>query len=153
MEVFRLTKKKYANDLSGFGAARYGNRWNSKGVEMVYTAESRALAMAEVMVHLPLSSLPSGYVMVQIEVPDELPEERISVNQLPFNWNCHPPIPQTQSIGDHFIHLNQFAILKVPSTIVPGDFNILINTNHPSFKHIKIKDISDFPFDARLFRG
>ena len=42
MEVYRLAREKYAKKLSGVGAAKYGNRWNSKGVEIIYTASSRA---------------------------------------------------------------------------------------------------------------
>jgi len=51
MEVFRLSRAKYADQLSGYGAALKGARWNSRGVEMIYAAENRSLAMAEVLVH------------------------------------------------------------------------------------------------------
>ena len=42
MKVFRLSKKKYAEELSGKGASKSGNRLNSKGTEIIYTAESRS---------------------------------------------------------------------------------------------------------------
>ena len=42
MKVFRLSKKKYAEELSGKGASKSGNRSNSKGTEIIYTAESRS---------------------------------------------------------------------------------------------------------------
>ena len=72
MRVFRLSKRKYSKELNGKGAAKSGNRWNSKGTEIIYTAESRALAMAEVAVHLTLATLPSDYVMIEIEIPDNI---------------------------------------------------------------------------------
>jgi RES domain-containing protein len=53
MLVFRLSRKKYAGELTEKGAALSGNRWNSKAVQMICCADSRALAMAEVVVHLP----------------------------------------------------------------------------------------------------
>jgi hypothetical protein len=31
MELYRLTKEKYGNDISGTGAFLAGGRWNSKG--------------------------------------------------------------------------------------------------------------------------
>ena len=72
MRVFRLSKRKYSKELNGKGAAKSGNRWNSKGTEIIYTAESRALAMAEVAVHLTLATLPSDYVLIEIEIPDNI---------------------------------------------------------------------------------
>jgi len=51
MAVFRLAREKYARDLNGKSAAIFGNRWYSNGVEVLYTAESRALAMTELPVH------------------------------------------------------------------------------------------------------
>ena len=103
MRVFRLSREKYANDLSGKGAAIFGNRWNSKGIEMLYTAESRALAMAEVLVHLSLANLPDDYMMIEIEIPDSIQVEILNFNSLSENWNSNPLNPQTQGFGDAFI--------------------------------------------------
>ena len=66
MEVFRLTREKFSKELSGKGAALKGARWNSIGVELIYTALNRSLAMAEVAVHFTLATLPSDYMMVTI---------------------------------------------------------------------------------------
>jgi RES domain-containing protein len=46
MELFRLCREKYIKPLSGKGAAIKGARWNSVGVELIYTASNRSLAMA-----------------------------------------------------------------------------------------------------------
>ena len=54
MIVYRITKSPYRKDLSGMGAKLYGGRWNSKGIPLIYCSESRALAYAEVAIHLPL---------------------------------------------------------------------------------------------------
>ena len=48
MEAYRLSRTKFADTLSGKGAALKGARWNSIGVEIIYTAGNRSLAMAEV---------------------------------------------------------------------------------------------------------
>ena len=152
MRVYRLSRGKYAKDLSGKGAAKFGNRWNSKGVEMFYTAESRALAMAEVLVHLSLGALPDDYMMIEIEVPDSIEVEILSANRLDENWNSNPLDPQTQALGDSFIQAREICIFQVPSAVVKGDFNYLLNPNHPEFGKIKIVSIIAFPFDNRIFK-
>lgn len=151
MDVFRLTRRRYADTLSGVGAAKSGNRWNSRGVEMIYTAQSRALALAEVAVHLTLAVVPSDFVMMVIDIPESVTYDQFSFDDLPENWHIHPPIRDTQRIGDRFILDGKSAVLRVPSAVVPGDFNFLINPNHGDFKSISIRQVYDFRLDRRLF--
>lgn len=151
MNVFRLTRSKYQHDFSGRGAAISGARWNSAGTEIIYTSESRALAMAEVAVHVALHELPDDYIMLEISIPDDIvfaPE--IDPEQLPADWKQFPPSLSTQLIGDRFIDANDHCLLRVPSAIVKGDYNILINPQHPDFAKISITDADDFPFDRRF---
>ena len=82
MEVFRLARKKYPIGLSGKGASISGARWNSKGTEIIYCAQNRALAMAEVLVHLPLAALPKDFVMITITIPDDVSMEILDSNKL-----------------------------------------------------------------------
>ena len=152
MRVFRLSKRKYSKELNGKGAAKSGNRWNSKGTEIIYTAESRALAMAEVAVHLTLATLPSDYVMIEIEIPDNIIIKEIILKELDEDCNNHPPNINTQKIGDEFIDSIKECLLKVPSAVVQADSNYLINPYHTDFKKIKIIEITDFPFDKRIFK-
>lgn len=151
MKVFRLSKKKYSEELSGKGAAKFGNRWNSKGTEMIYSAESRALEMAEVAVHLSIATLPSDFVMMEIDIPNDIKVKILDSIDLPDYWNVHPPNSSTQKLGDSFIDEMDFCVFKVPSVVVQGDFNYLINPYHKQFKKIKIVEISNFPFDRRMF--
>ncbi|GGE21362.1 RES family NAD+ phosphorylase [Psychroflexus salis] len=152
MHVFRLSRKKYANQLNGRGAAKFGNRWNSKGIEIIYTAESRALAMAEVIVHLNLASLPSDFMILKIEIPNQIKIKKLAIKELSKNWNLFPQHMETQKLGDAFIDASEACILKVPSAVVQGDFNYLINPHHPDFKKIKITSLAPFPFDQRIFK-
>jgi len=151
MKVFRLSKQKYARDLNGKGAARFGNRWNSKGTEMIYTSESRALAMAEVAVHLTLANIPSDY-MIELEIPETIKISTLQNNKLPIDWNENHPGIHTQKIGDEFIDDGNTCVLKVPSAVVKGDFNFLINPHHKDLKKIKIISITNFPFDKQIFQ-
>lgn len=150
MKVFRLVRSKYKIKLSGKGAAMSGNRWNSKGTEIIYCADSRALAMAEVAVHLSLATLPNDFVMLEIDIPAEVSKSSLAVSKLPVGWNQFPHLIETQSIGDDFIAQNKSCILKVPSAVVPGDFNYLINPIHPDFSKISIVGKDKFPFDNRF---
>lgn len=151
MNVYRLHRKKYEIILSGKGASKIDARWNSKGTEIIYTSQSRALAMAEVVVHLNAAMMPSDFVMLEIEIPSSIKIKTIKKSELPFNWNVFPHLTHTQKIGDEFVYKNEYAVLKIPSSVVDGDFNFLINPNHKAFKKIKINSYSDFTFDARLF--
>lgn len=151
MQVYRLSREKYANQLSGIGTSRSGNRWNSKGTEIIYCADSRALAMAEVSVHISLTALPKDFVMMEIYIPDFIKILSVGENDLFDRWNDFPHNYRTQKIGDIFIMENKYCILKVPSAVVKGDFNYLINPYHSDFKKVEINNFYKFPFDVRLF--
>lgn len=152
MKVFRLSRKKYPTELSGKGAAAFGARWNSQGIEMVYTAESRALAMAEVFVHLSLAMMPDDYLMLTIDIPGSVSLTALNYDTLPDDWAESPFNYKTQKIGDRFIAARESCVLKVPSGVVQGDFNYLINPYHADFNLIGIIEINDFVFDRRLIK-
>ena len=152
MEVFRLSTSKWSKVLSGKGAALKGARWNSAGTEINYTGSNRSLAMAEVAVHFTLATLPSDYMMVTIFIPDDVSIKVVQEHDLPKDWNSFPYGSATQSFGDDFINENKYCLLKIPSAVTKGDFNILINPSHPEFKKIKIILVEPFPFDHRIFK-
>lgn len=152
MEVFRLSRKKYSSVLSGAGSAIKGARWNSPGTELIYTASNRSLAMAEVAVHFTLATLPEDYIMTTIFIPDNLSIIIIQVKDLPENWNSFPYLSSTQYFGDTLVRENKFCLLKIPSAVTKGDFNILINPKHAEFRKIKIISQEHFPFNNRIFK-
>lgn len=152
MEVFRLSREKFATELSGKGAAIKGARWNSVGVELIYTASNRSLAMAEVAVHFSFATLPRDFLMLSVFFPDNISMYKINVDKLPVNWNAFPHPASTQKIGDQFVSENKYCVLQIPSVVTQGDYNFLINPNHKEFKKIKIISAEKFPFDKRIFR-
>ena len=111
MEVYRLSREKFAGNLSGKGAAISGARWNSIGIEMIYTAANRSLAMAEVAVHLTMATLPNDFMMLTIHVPDDVSMQKLAVDDLPDNWSNFPHISATQKIGDQFVLENRFCLV------------------------------------------
>ena len=152
MIVYRLSTKKYAKDLSGTGAKIYGGRWNRKGTPIVYTAESRALAFSELLVRVSLPDTPLNYVMVSIEIPDDVLLEEIHIKDLPSDWNRFPWPYKLQEVGSAWAAANKSLILKVPSVVVPGDCNILINSLHPDISTVSVKEVKKFDFDSRLIK-
>lgn len=152
MEAYRLSREKFSSNLSGIGAAMKGARWNSIGIEMIYTASNRSLAMAEVAVHLSLATLPDDYMMMTIHIPDDISMTRLNIADLPTDWNKFPHPSTTQSIGDKFIFENLYCVVQIPSSVTEGDYNLLINPHHAEFKRIKIIDTKKFIFDQRLFK-
>ena len=153
MRVYRVEREKYLDTtLEGIGAAKTeGYRWNSLNTYLVYTASSRALATLEVSVHLDLSEdLPTDRYYVEIEIPDNLSILELVENDLPANWDSKPPILLTQFIGDEFVNSDEYAVLKVPSAIVPPEFNYLINPKHKDAKKIKVKSSKPMVFDKRI---
>lgn len=153
MRVYRVERKKYLDaTLKGIGAAlAEGYRWNSFNTFLVYTSESRALATLEVSVHLDLSEdLPTDRYYVEIDIPDKIQILELRIEDLPETWDAKPPILDTQYIGDDFVNSNNAAVLKVPSCIVPGEFNYLINPRHPEAIQIAVISKTPLTFDQRF---
>lgn len=152
MEVYRITKTKYASDLTGFGAEKFGGRWNSKGFALIYTSQSKALAMVEVAVHLAYNLMPNDFSLVCLEIPDTEAIDELNLKKLPTDWNNIPHTNGTQILGDEFILKNAYVCIKAPSVLVKGEYNYLLNPQHKSFSKIQIKYIEAFSFDKRLIR-
>lgn len=153
MRVFRIDREKHLKTtLQGIGAAlTEGYRWNSLNTFLVYTADSRALATLEIFVHLDLSEdLPTDRHYVEIDIPDDVSIIEMTDEDLPENWDAKPPILETQFIGDDFVKSNSAAVLKVRSSIVPPEFNYLINPLHPDAKKISIVSVIPLKFDERI---
>lgn len=149
MVLYRIVKCEYADDLSGTGARLYGGRWNSEGKPAVYLASSRSLAVLEVLVHLPPLMIPDNYCLVEIEAPDNSIAE-IKIDELPVNWQDVSPPMALKRIGDQFLKNGSDLLMKVPSSIVPMEYNYLLNTLHPAIKKVKILKKRPFDFDSRL---
>jgi RES domain-containing protein len=150
MIVYRLAKGKNRRDLSGKGAEIYGGRWNSKGTAILYTSQSRALAFAEVSMHIPLGIIPKDYFLVSIQIPDKASVLKLTEEDMPADWRSNPHSHSTQKIGDEFVRLGKFLALRVPSAVVPGEFNYLVNPAHPMMSEVKVEKVEPFEFDSRF---
>lgn len=154
MFVYRISKKEYIHDLSGIGAALYGGRWNPKGMNLIYSASNIALAYVEFLVHNYHILSKTHVCLACIKIPDKTNSHTIKISELPDDWNKNNSYLQiTQNIGKTFITNNASYILKVPSAVVPGEYNYLLNPQHRLHSNTVIQDIIDpFKFDPRLLK-
>lgn len=153
MQVFRLVRAPFVLPLWGKGAALKGGRWNSVGIELLYTATNRSLAIAEVAVHFSLATLPPDYLMVTLELPEGALIEKLNEKELPLQWKSFPPNSATQKLGDAFVLSNRALGLLVPSVVTQDDYNLLINPHHTQFAEVKVRTTEKFPFDHCIFAG
>jgi RES domain-containing protein len=152
MKAWRITKQRRARTaFSGDGARLYGGRWNSPGVPLVYVAESQSLAVLEVLVHLDAPALLEKYVFLETDFDASLFID-LDRSSLPKNWQSDPVPEATQAIGDRWVLSGDSAVLRVPSVLVPGESNFLLNPRHPDFGKIGISRPQAFRFDPRLAR-
>ena len=148
--VWRIVKAKHADiAYSGEGARRFGGRWNSPGLSVVYMAESRSLAALEMLVHLNSQSLLGKYVVGQAAIQEKWIES-VRIDSLPANWREFPTSPELRTVGDRWLKAGKSAVLKVPSAVVVGEFNYLLNPAHADFAKITFGEFQPFAFDARL---
>lgn len=148
--AYRITKREYASSIwSGIGAKITGGRWNSKGVAVIYAAESRALAAMEQLVHLIKPRILSGYVIASITLEDSV-VHRINVSSLPRGWS-NPVAPSSlKRIGDRWIAEEKYPVLAVPSAVIRSEWNYLLNPIHPHFQAFPKTRAAAFKYDHRL---
>ncbi len=138
-----------AGAFSGEGSGRYGGRWNSRGVRIIYASEYQSTVALEVFIHNNPFSPDEPFTAFRLEWPDSL-IETYPAKKLPADWKMPHPSASTMEIGDKWARENRSVVLAVPSAIVPVERNFLLNPAHPDFKRIKIHPAVDFCFDPRL---
>lgn len=153
IHAWRIVKTKHASTaFSGDGANKYGARWSSPGAAVVYVAGSTSLAMLERLVHLQSSKeLLNHYVLFEVTF-DEALLTVADPPALPKTWRKSPAEAAVQQVGDAWVANAASAILRVPSVIVPSEWNYLLNPAHPDFKQITIGPKQRVRFDPRLIK-
>jgi len=142
MEIFKICKEKYAQNLQASGVS---NRWNKKDEFMIYAASSRSLVTLETVVQRSGINISHKYKMLKISINDSIFVKEISSNDLPPNWESLEAYVDLQEIGSKWYQSNESLVLKVPSVIIKEEFNFVINTKHPLFEeNVKLAAIEDF---------
>jgi RES domain-containing protein len=151
MQVWRLFPGRFRDSaFSGVGGLYAARRWNHLGTEMMYTSTSRALAVLEFFVNLQPNEAPDILLMAEATVPDASVEV-IKLDALPRNWRGLDN-ERCRDLGSEWARSLRSVALKVPSVVVDGDWNVLLNPKHPNFTKVKIGAAKPFRFDERMFR-
>jgi RES domain-containing protein len=154
MLIYRLTTPIFAGDLSGLGAKRFGGRWNSPGNSMVYCGGSISLCALELACNSNGISSINTLQLCCLKLDEKVQIESISLSDLPIGWQQYPAPESTKFIGDQWIQNYSSLVLKVPSCIIPREFNYLLNPLHPKFaKQVAINWIEPFNLDPRLVQS
>ena len=154
MQVWRICKREYVtSSFSGQGGLLASGRWHRKGSEVVYTAQSLALAALEVWVHVaPNQPLPH-YVAVPASIPEDVAIQSFGEDALPAEWRKLPALdPGLQQIGTDWLVRREAAVLRLPSAVIPAEFNFLLNPLHPDFARIQTGEPVPFEFDRRMWK-
>lgn len=147
---WRIVRPEFGREpYSGRGARLYGGRWNSPGVSMAYASATLSLAALELLVHVSRSLLLPKYLSVACHFPEALIED-LDPSRLPPEWQDFPAPPELVSIGDAWVRSRSSAVLKVPSAVIPMDYNYLLNPDHPDFRLVDIEPPRPFALDYRL---
>lgn len=150
MIVYRVVNDKYKDStLSGIGAEKAGGRWNQVGTRAVYCSENISLALLEYYVHSEnISYLPKQILVAKIEFPDEFIIEELK--ELPERWNQYPYTSNTTEVFTKLSKDRNVFALRVPSTIVGLESNIILNPLYKEFGKVEIIAFIELPIDERL---
>jgi RES domain-containing protein len=150
MQAFRIVKERHVlTAFSGDGARAYGGRWNRPGVPMVYAAQTRALAALAGLAHFAGAERRIAFVTFQIDVPDAL-VMRLSQADLPTDWRRDEPSASTQDLGSAWQLRGDSVALLVPSVLIPQEYCVLLNPEHPETRRVMVRYPEAFHFDGRL---
>jgi len=155
MRIYRICREKRAKSLEeafdGMGASQFGGRWNPKGMPAAYTSGTTSLALLEVLVHADLEDLPDDLVSVSVDTPDDVKIYELAVSDLPKNWRDIDPAPLDLAvIGKNWITEEAFLLMSVPSVVIPGEKNFILNPEHKSFDKLSDFRVQSIEIDPRL---
>ncbi|WP_373517232.1 RES family NAD+ phosphorylase [Pricia sp.] len=142
MIVHRVSGNEYKDDLSGGGGLKSEGRWHNRGIPIIYTSESKAVAKKEKQRGPAGKIIPDGFVYVSYEIPDNIEILEITremLDDIPWDKTPYKGGP-TQIIGSDLLAQGEFAVIKVPSVVDDKSYNFIINPNHPDARRITIKD-------------
>lgn len=137
LHLWRVEKEIFLPTArTGEGARIAGGRWNSPGIPAIYCGESLALCVVEILVHaVTADERADPRAWFKITVPKSACQT-VAARRLPRGWNDPIAHPQTVAIGDEWLQAKECVALRVPSAVVPGERNVILNPQHPQFRKL-----------------
>ncbi len=150
MDIYRISKSEYIDDLSGTGAKLYGGRWNDKGTPLLYCAQHVSLSILEILVHFDGLTVPDHLMLLHLQLDDSL------IQKFPYQKfdeirTSKDAEFRFKDAGQRWVESQDSLALQVPSIITPREYNILINPLHPQFEMLVKVSKEDLELDVRLF--
>ncbi len=102
-------------------------RWNHRGHRVIYTSQSLSLATLELWVHIDPQQPLISYVAVPAEIPEDIEIRVFEEFELPPGWRDDPGPTELRDLGTAWLFSQSTAVARVPSVIVPGEYNYLLN--------------------------
>jgi RES domain-containing protein len=148
MIVYRVGMTKWAKSLNGEGARLFGGRWNYKGIPCVYTSESRALAVLEYTVNTNVEDIPRLLSITTIEIPDDFRDNPVA--KLPGDWRDSAAPGSAKEYGSSLLKSGTHAVYRFPSSVIPKEFNYLLDPSHKDSSLFKVLHVDDLVYDVRI---
>ena len=114
----------------------------------MYTSQTRALAVLEFSANVNTERILRYLNMVEIEIPDDIQE--VAIADLSGDWREVPAPASTKDFGSSLLTGASNAVRKMPSAVIPQEFNFLINPQHQLSANCRIIEVTDFIFDIRI---
>ena len=138
MLVYRIEKAKYKDIFPTKGSLFVDGRWSRRGMWVVYTSETVALAKLEALANSG-SKLPENRFLTTIELDDQAPVVDIPDHKLPKKWRQVPYPIELAEIIRQVIDEKQYVAALVPSIHSPMEHNVLLFPDHPEFgQYVKL---------------
>jgi len=149
MLIYRICRSDFASTMNASG---FAGRWNHEGQWVLYASASRSLAALEQLANRSGLSMSSPYSVMTIEIPDDAAAvHTVLPASLPDSWRSMASYGRLQEIGADWYRRSDTLLLRVPSVLVPQEFNYLIHTRHPDFaSRVRLVEAEGFNWDGRL---
>jgi RES domain-containing protein len=149
--AYRITKHHHAQRaFDGEGAKLAGGRWNSPGLRAVYLSSTLSLAAIELFVHLGEDAAALQFVYFEVRIPAAVPVTRVA--RPPQGWRAEPPSAVSMHVGDRWLRAQRYALLEVPSALIPTETNLILNPVHEAASKLRISAPRAFRFDPRFWK-
>lgn len=104
--------------------------------------------MLEQLAHTGTGRLPQDHAFVEITIPDSVSTETLTLSEM-TGWSAGD-VAMSRAYGDRWLAERRTCVLRVPSVIVPSEYNVLINPSHADFRHMVASAPRNVNWDKRL---
>lgn len=142
MLIYRICRAEFAAELKASG---FAGRWNQNGQWVLYASATRSLAALEQLANRSGLILNASYLVMLIDVPDGMDSLRtVNSEMLPSDWRRFSGYGGLQDFGSDWYRRSESLLLRVPSVLVPQEYNYMIHTRHPDFStQVRLVGVED----------